>query len=76
MELRTTHRTPGRDAPAWLQEPLNNARIASLNLYEGRLSEFRIMLERCDENLDCFYDDARRISKLDKKERDEYLDSL
>jgi len=75
-ELQATVRTSGRDAPAWLQEPLNNARIASLALYEGRLSEFRIMLERCDEDLDCFYDEARRISKLDKKERDEYLDGL
>ena len=75
-DLRALLGTSGGDAPAWLAEPLNNARIASLTLYEGRLPELRIMLERCDENLECFYDEARRISELDEEERDEYLDSL
>ena len=75
-DLHAMIRTAGSDAPAWLQEPMNYARLASLALYEGRLSEFRIMLERCDEDLDCFYDEARRISKLDKAARNEYLDSL
>jgi len=75
-DLRASFGTSGGDAPAWLAKPLNNARIASLTLYEGRLPELRIMLERCDENLECFYDEARRISELDKEERNEYLDSL
>ena len=75
-DLRALLGTSGGDAPTWLAEPLNNARIASLTLYEGRLPELRTMLDRCDENLECFYADARRISKLDKKERNEYLDSL
>ena len=66
----------GRDATSWLQKPLNNARLASQALYEGRLPEFRIMLARCEQEIECFYAESRRISKLKKPERDEYLDSL
>ncbi len=74
--LRRELMESGRDSVAWLKKPLNNARIASLALYEGRLPEFRIMLDRCNDDLSCFYDEARRISKLGQAERDDYLDSL
>ena len=66
----------GRDASSWLQKPLNNARIASQVLYECRLPEFRIMLARCEDDIECFYLEAQRVAKLKKPERDEYLDSL
>lgn len=67
VELKTS----GRTSSSWPGEPLNNARIASLALYEGQLPEFRLMLERCDDDLECFYDEARRLSKLDPSARDE-----
>jgi len=75
-DLRALLQALGRDASASLQEPLNNARIASQALYEGRLPEFRIMLARCENDIECFYAEARRISKLKKAERDMYLDKL
>lgn len=61
----------GRMSSSWPGEPLNNARIASLALYEGRLPEFLLMLEQCDDDLECFYDEARRVSRLDQSARDE-----
>ena len=61
----------GRTSSTWPGVPLNNARIASLALYEGRLPEFWLMLERCDDDLECFYDEARRVSRLDQSARDE-----
>jgi predicted aminopeptidase len=75
-DLRELLDSLGRDASGWLQEPLNNARIASQALYEGRLPEFRIMLSHCEDVIECFYAEARRISQLKKPERDEYLDNL
>jgi len=75
-ELRETLEAMGRDASSWLQKPLNNARISSQTLYEGRLPEFRVMLERCEDDIECFYAEARRVAKLKKPERDEYLDRL
>ncbi len=72
VELRNS----GRDPAGWLRHALNNARIASLALYEGRLPEFRIMLDRCHDDLVCFYAEARRVSKLKQAARDVYLDGL
>jgi len=47
----------------WLRPPLNNARLISLVLYRGQLAEFRDLLERCDNNLDCFYLAAQELGK-------------
>ena len=74
--LRDELQASGRDPAGWLGQALNNARIASLTLYEGRLPEFRIMLDRCQDDLACFYDEARRVSKLEQAARDDYLDNL
>lgn len=49
-------------APAWLDDDLNNARLASTTLYHGRLPEFRTLLAECDNDLACFYDEARRLA--------------
>ena len=49
-------------APAWLDNDLNNARLASTTLYHGRLPEFRTLLAECDNDLACFYDAARMLA--------------
>lgn len=49
-------------APAWLDDDLNNARLASTTLYHGRLPEFRTLLAECDNDLACFYDAARMLA--------------
>ena len=61
---------------AWLERPFNNARIMSMVLYEGRLPAFRRILADCDEDLECFYEEASRLAELDKTERDAALDAL
>jgi predicted aminopeptidase len=53
----------GRDKPSWLDDGLNNARLASLTLYHGRLPEFRRLLARCDEDIQCFYAGARELAE-------------
>jgi predicted aminopeptidase len=52
----------GRDPGSWLSRDLNNARLMSMTLYEGRLPEFRALLASCDEDLACFYKEARRLA--------------
>lgn len=49
----------GREPPAWLSDGLNNARLASMVLYEGRLPEFRALFAGCDGDFVCFYDRAK-----------------
>ncbi len=51
-----------RDPGAWRDQELNNARLASMTLYEGRLPEFRALLAACEGALPCFYAEARRLA--------------
>ena len=52
----------GRDATSWLNGGLNNARLVSMTLYEGRLPEFRALLDQCDQSIACFYDESRALA--------------
>jgi len=58
---------------AWLTGELNNARLISMTLYEGRLPAFRALYSRCDENLACFYEEARKLADMDLEARDAAL---
>jgi len=75
-DLKQLYRDNDREAGSWLSAPLNNARLAPFALYEGRLPEFRVLLERCGDQLPCFYEEALRLAELRKSERDAYLDAL
>ena len=66
----------GQDPERWLWAPFNNARLASFSLYEGYLPAFRNMLADCDDNLDCFYGEAARVSEFEEAERKNYLAAL
>ncbi len=55
------HADADSPAPAWLDSELNNARLVSTTLYHGRLAEFRALLAKCGDELDCFYDAAREL---------------
>jgi predicted aminopeptidase len=60
----------------WPGDELNNARIVSLSLYEGRLPAFRNLFRRCNEEIACFYARVKEIAGLDKQRRDAALDAL
>jgi predicted aminopeptidase len=59
----------GRDASGWLSGELNNARLISTTLYEGKLPTFRALYIRCEENLDCFYTEAKSRAALSAADR-------
>lgn len=54
----------GTNARNWLAEPLNNARLVSLNLYEGRTNAFRKIMEQCENEIECFYERAEELAAL------------
>lgn len=60
----------------WLQGPLNNAALLPVALYRGRIDAFRALLDYCNEDLACFYDEAERLGRLDAPTRHAALDEL
>lgn len=63
VELDAELQRSGRDTPAWLANGLNNARLASMGLYQNRLPEFRALYEECDRDLRCFYEEASSLRR-------------
>ena len=53
----------GRQAPAWIDDGLNNARLASMALYHGRVPEFMTLLATCEDDLRCFYRKATMLAR-------------
>jgi predicted aminopeptidase len=66
----------GTQVRNWLAAPLNNARLVSLNLYEGRLEAFKAIAEECRNELSCFYTRAEELANLSDEERSIRLDEL
>jgi predicted aminopeptidase len=60
----------GREVAGWLTGELNNARLISTTLYEGRLPAFRALYLRCEENLDCFYAEAISLADMNYADRE------
>ncbi len=53
----------GDARPNWLRAGLNNARLASLFMYHGRLPEFRLLLANCNGDIQCFYSRAKELAE-------------
>ncbi len=66
----------GTNARNWLAAPLNNARLVSLNLYEGRTTAFRKIMEQCENKIECFYQRAEKIAALPIETRAAALNEL
>ena len=63
----------GRGGASWLSGELNNARLISLALYEGRIAAFRALYATCNESLQCFYDEAGKLAEMDIEKREAAL---
>lgn len=66
----------GQEGSSWLSGELNNARLVSMSLYEGRLPAFRVLLADCDRDIRCFYARAEDLAGLDPSSRNKALDEL
>ena len=58
---------------AWFQEPLNNARLALYNTYEGSRCAFQDLWDKSGGDPQRFHQLAEQKSKLAKDERQEWL---
>jgi len=61
-QVRATLISEGREPDSWLAGDLNNARLASISLYEGRVPEFRQVFADCDMDIECFYAKAGELA--------------
>ncbi|HZW60362.1 MAG TPA: aminopeptidase [Woeseiaceae bacterium] len=59
--------------PGWRGSGLNNARLASLRLYAGKVPGFLAMYEQCDGDLACFYALAEELAERPPASRDAAL---
>lgn len=75
-DMKAELQRSGQDVPGWLAGGMNNARMASMVLYDGRVPAFRALLKQCNNELACFYDEAKQLSELDKERRDSRLDEF
>ncbi len=66
-------RRSGADGSGWLTGELNNARLISMTLYEGRLPSFRALYAKCRMELQCFYTEAKKLGAMDFAEREAAL---
>jgi predicted aminopeptidase len=49
------------ELPAEFQTDLNNARLASIGLYQSLVPEFRALYEECERDMRCFFDRASSV---------------
>jgi predicted aminopeptidase len=66
----------GAEVRNWLAAPLNNARLVSTNLYEGRVAMFKLILDECQHELACFYARTAELADLSTKDRNQRMDAL
>ena len=76
QEVTNVFARSGRDASAWLKNGMNNARLASVALYDDSLPAFRELMRQCYDDFGCFYEASRQLSKLALDERGKRLETL
>jgi predicted aminopeptidase len=57
----------------WFRRELNNARIATIGTYHDHVPAFQAMLIKANGDLVTFYANAKALTRLGKKERDQLL---
>lgn len=60
----------------WFAGPLNNAQLASVNLYNCWLPAFRALLKQEGDDLPRFYAQVQQLADLPRKEREVALEAL
>ncbi len=61
------------DYEYWMKSEINNAKLGTLADYNGWVAAFQQILVENQGDIDKFTDAIKRLSKLDRKDRDDYL---
>ena len=75
-DVRAVLRDAGLNENHWLTNDLNNARLLPMALYDGQVPAFLALYAECNAELECLYDTAGKIAKLDTADRQARLDAL
>ena len=59
---------------AWMNQDLNNARLALINSYEGGICAFETLFQQAGQKLERFYELAAKKAELDMAERQHWLE--
>lgn len=60
----------------WFSEPINNAKLATVAVYNDLLPAFTRLLKNCNGNYEQFYKTVKRIAKLDQRQRLQTLNTM
>jgi predicted aminopeptidase len=74
--LRDTEWNGDRSYDAWVEAPINNARLVPFGLYDHWVAAFARLFEEAQRNWSDFYALARGLGHLEKAERDRRLDAM
>ncbi len=75
-EVRAVLRAAGHSESHWLTVDLNNARLLPMALYDRHVPAFLAVFAECGNELACLYEEAGKISELDRDTRDARLAAL
>ena len=75
-DVRKELRAAGRSENHWLTGEINNARLLPMSLYDGQVPAFLALYAECESDLGCLYEEAGKLSKLDREERSARLAAL
>jgi predicted aminopeptidase len=75
-DVRAALKAAGRNVNHWLTGDRNNARLLPMSLYDGQVPAFLALYADCDSELECLFEQARKIAKLDPAARQARLDAL
>ncbi len=60
----------------WFAQDLNNANLVAVGTYYDKVDEFEKLFYKSGEDFSVFYAEVKRLAKLKKTQRDQYLASL
>ena len=75
-DVRAELRAAGRNEHHWLTRDLNNARLLPMSIYDGQVPAFLALYADCDSDLECLYEEAGKIAKLEPAARQARLEAL
>jgi predicted aminopeptidase len=75
-DLRALFRAPTGLPASDFFTPWNNARLLSFSLYASWVPAFLRMYADCGRDIECFYTEAKRVSQLERAERERHLELL
>ncbi|MDT8427523.1 MAG: aminopeptidase [Pseudomonadales bacterium] len=60
----------------WFAGPLNNAQLSTVADYNALVPAFSVLLQNCQQDMDCFYQQVETVASMDAEQRQQHLSAL